>query len=353
MLGSSTTRPLPGTLVEATTAEPLHPGLTRLIDKRDRCAAQFQGQNAFYSNQEFESRTKIKVVDLSQTSCHGKSAADGFSNTPTAHLRNAAKENEPVGPGVRGLVLFLASKMLTPSSPKTDNWLSFDEVLVAYYPEEAFDKTLYMAKAGYEGSSQDHFYTNSGLHRIATRHLRCLGESCLKDPKLFSSDCHLKQWCGDVRHYNLEGDTTVGRVDARPSRDILTVAQFATTLGTAGEPCERVVVCIVHEDDQNELDEPFYLARIVSKARNLDKACLIGGNECEAGHVVVNIKWYLFTGTSRGDRYYRLQSGSKKGVVYSVSSIVRNMSGVKFKKYENGRYVLDRNTVNRLKRWLS
>ena len=58
-------------------------------------------------------------------------------------------------------------------------------------------------------------------------------------------------------------------------------------------------------------------------------------------------------GESRGDRLYRLQPGDKRGVVYSVSSIVRNISGIKFKKYENGRYVLDRNTVNRLTRWLS
>ena len=353
LLGSSTTRPLPDTLVEATTAEALHAGLTRLVDKRDRCGAQFQGLHAFFSNQEFESRTGTKVVDLSETSCHGKSAADGFSNTPTSHLRVAAKENEPVGPGTRGLVLFLASKMGTPSSPKTDNWLSFDEILVAYYPEEAFDKTLYTAKTGYEGSSQDHFYTNSGLHRLATKHLRCMCDPCMRDPKLFSSDCQLKEWCGSVRHYNLEGDTSVGRVHARPSRDILTVKQFATTLGTSGEPCERVVVCIVHEDDKNELDEPFYLARIVSKARTLDKACLVGGNEYDAGHIVVNIKWYLYTGDSRGDRLYRLQPGDKRGVVYSVSSIVRNISGIKFKKYENGRYVLDRNTVNRLTRWLS
>ena len=351
--GSSTTRPLPDTLVESTTTESLHPELVRLVDKRDRCAAQFQGANAFYSNQEFECRTTVKVVDLSQTSCHGKSAADGFSNCPTAHLRNAAKENEPVGPGTRGLVLFLASKMARPSSPKTDNWMSFDEQIVAYYPEESFDKTLYTAKAGYDGSNQDHFYTNSGLHRIAARHLRCFCGACMKDPKLYSSDCQLKEWCGSVRHYNLEADTSVGRVDARPSRDILTVAQFATTLGTEGEPCERVVVCIVHEDDVNELNEPFYLARVVSKARTLARPCLVGGNEYEVGHIVVNIKWYLYTGDSRGDRLYRLQPGDARGVVYSVSSIVRNISGIKFKKYEKGRYVLDRNTVNKLTRWLS
>lgn len=353
LLGSCTTRPLPDSLVEATIEKPLHPGLLRLLDKRDRCGAQFQGLHAFYSNQEFESRTKTKVVDLSQTSCHGKSAADGFSNCPTAHLRVAAKDNEPVGPGTRGLVLFLASKMTKPSSAKTDNWMSFDENLVAYYPEESFDKTLYTAKAGYDGSSQDHFYTNSGLHRLAARHLRCICGPCMTDPKLYSSKCQLKEWCGGIRHYNLEPDVSVGRVNARPSRDILSVEEFATTLGTAGEPCERVVVCIVHEDDVNELDEPFYLARIVSKARTLDKRCLVGGNEYDAGHIVVNIKWYLYTGDSRGDRLYRLQPGDRRGVVYSVTSIVRNISGIKFKKYENGRYVLDRNTVNKLTRWLS
>ena len=353
LLGSCTERPLPGTLQEASASVGLHPGLIRLVDKRDRCAGQFQGANAFYSNQEFEERTHVKCVDLSQCSCHGKSAADGVSNVPTSHLRQAAKDNEPVGPGTRGLTLFLASKMLKPSSPKSDDWMSFDEYLVAYYPEEAFDKTKYTAKAGYDGSSQDHFYTNSGLHRLATRYLRCFCPACLTSDALYSPACELTDWCGEIRHYNLEGDHTVARVNARPSRDILTVEQFAATLGPRGEPCERVVVCAVHDDDENELDEPFYLARVVSKSRSLDKDCLVGGNQYKSGHLVVNIKWYLFTGESRGDRLYRLQPGSSRGVVYSVSSIVRNISGVRFSKYEKGKYVLDRRTVDRLTRWLS
>ena len=81
-----------------------------------------------------------------------------------------------------------------------------------------------------------------------------------------------------MSHYNLEGDTSVGRVNTTPNKDIMTVEQFATTLGTTGDPCDRVVVCIVHEDDVNELNEPFYLARVVSKARTLNKKCLVGGN---------------------------------------------------------------------------
>lgn len=157
--GSSTTHALPANLVEATDAEPpLHPGLLRLVMKRDRCAGQFQGANAFYSTQEFKARNGCNAVDLSQTSCHGKGHADGASNTPTNALRMAAKAGDPVSAGTRGLVLFLADKMRTPSSRKS-GWMSFDAYIVAYYPLDAFDESLYDAKEGYDGSSKDHFYT--------------------------------------------------------------------------------------------------------------------------------------------------------------------------------------------------
>lgn len=87
LIGSNTTTSLPAKLKEATTHHPLHSSLLRLIDKRDRCTAQYQGKDAIFSNQEFEEMTKTPVVDLSQTSCHDKSYADGASNTTTGHLR--------------------------------------------------------------------------------------------------------------------------------------------------------------------------------------------------------------------------------------------------------------------------
>ena len=90
-------------------------------------------------------------------------------------------------------------------------------------------------------------------------------------------------------------------------------------------------------------------------ARTIDKDCLVSGNEYKKGDLVVNIKWYLYMSglDSRGDRTYRLQPGNKKGVVYSVKSIVRNIDGIRFKSYTNGKYILDRETFNRLNRWLS
>ena len=42
-----------------------------------------------------------------------------------------------------------------------------------------------------------------------------------------------------------------------------------------------------HEDDENELDEPFYLARVVSTARKIAEDCIVGGNEYKSGHYVV------------------------------------------------------------------
>ena len=356
VLGSCTDKPLTDKLSEATKATPLHPELKRLCNKRDRCTGQFQGANAFFSTQEFKARNDdgVRVVDNSQTSCHGKSYADGASNTTTGHLRTAAKTSEPVGPGTRGLTLFAADKMRQTPSKKTDSWMCFDDYIVSYYPEDAFEPTRYEAKEGYEGSSKDHFYTNSGLHRLAARHLRCMCSSCMTKPELYSDSCSLYEWCGGVRHYNLEAADMRSRGEnVRPSSRILSLEQFATTLGPTGTPCSRVVVCKVHAEDSNELDEPFYLARVVSKARQLDADCLVGGNEYKSGDYVVNIRWYIFIDTSRGDRIYKLQPGSAKGVVYSVESIVRNITGIRFKSYCNGKYTLGKDSVKRLTNYMN
>ena len=47
-------------------------------------------------------------------------------------------------------------------------------------------------------------------------------------------------------------------------------------------------------------------------------------------------------------RIYKLQSGCARGVTYSVGSILRNVSGISFDKYEKGKYILSRATVNKI-----
>ena len=227
--------------------------------------------------------------------------------------------------------------------------MCFDDYIVSYYPEDVFEPTRYEAKEVYEGSSKDHFYTNSGLHRLAARHLRCVCPSYMSTPELYSDSCTLSEWCGEVRHYNLEpADMRSRGENVRPSPRIQTLEQFATSLGPTGTPCSRVVVCKVNAEDSNELDEPFYLARVVSNARKLDVDCLVGGNEYKSGDYVVNIRWYIYTDNSRGDRIYKLQPGSTKGTVYSVDSIVRKITGIQFKSYSNDKYTLGRESVKRL-----
>ena len=109
-----------------------------------------------------------KVAYLSQTSCHGKCKADGGSNVPTGHLRQAAKDNEPVGVGTRDLVVFLVNKMCRPVNVRADRWDTFDEYLLTCHPDDVFKPDNFITKKGHEGSSQDHFFTNSGLHRLVT-----------------------------------------------------------------------------------------------------------------------------------------------------------------------------------------
>ena len=77
--------------------------------------------------------------------------------------------------------------------------------------------------------------------------------------------------------------------------------------------------------------------------------------------MVININrgitWLISDGiyidSSRGDRIYKLQPGSAKGVVYSVDSIVRNITGIKFKSYCSGKYTLGKQSVRRLTNYLS
>ena len=242
--------------------------------------------------------------------------------------------------------------MIKPASRKTDAWMSMDEYLIAFYPEDAFNEAPYTAQKGYEGSSKDHFYTNSGLHRLGVRHLRCMCTACVTNSRLYSESCDLTEWCGSMRHYNLKAGT-VDRVRVRPRREIWTLEEFAATLSTQGTPCERVVACMVHEDDGNELEELFYLARVVGKARCIDTDCLVAGNEYHTGDLVVNMRWYCYLESSRGDRIYRLQPGSSVGVVYSVKSIVKNITGIQFKSYSRGKYTLGRESVTRLINYLT
>ena len=71
------------------------------------------------------------------------------------------------------------------------------------------------------------------------------------------------------------------------------------------------------------------------------------------GTLVVNIKWYCYLQTTRGDRVYRLQPGSAKGVVYCVKSIIKNLDGIRFKCFENSRYILSRDSVKRITNYIT
>ena len=62
----------------------------------------------------------------------------------------------------------------------------------------------------------------------------------------------------------------------------------------------------------------------------------------------------VYIDSSRDDRIYKLQPGSAKGVVYTaLTLLVRNITGIKFKSYCSGKYILGKQSVRRLKNYLS
>ena len=78
-----------------------------------------------------------------------------------------------------------------------------------------------------------------------------------------------------------------------------------------------------------------------------------GVNSNHTGDLVVNIKWYCYLETTRGDRVYRLQPGGSRGVVYSVKSIIKHLTGIRFKCYENRKYILARDSVTRITNYIN
>ena len=276
--------------------------------------------------QEFKERNACDLVDLSECSCHGKGAADGISNVPVSHLRTAARNNEPVGVGIRtrGLVLFEADKMRSPSK-KRRKWLDYDGYLIAYYPDDAFDEKQFKAVKGYVGSTLDHFYVNDGLHRLATRLERCPCRKCIVHANLWSPKCELKAWCGAVKHVNMEYANSSAVVAERCGR-VETLAEFAKTLTAVGPVLARVHAVRVNEEDSNDAGEDYYLCRVVKQAWALSEDCFVAGNEFPAGELVVMIKWFEFVRElPNGDREYKLQSLPPKGEVHSVVSFVRKV----------------------------
>ena len=151
--GSCTERALPMGITDADCDEPVAPDVEQIIVRRDKCAAQYHGLHAFYSVQEFERRNKVSIHDHANTSRHGKCICDGVSMVPKKAVQLAAEQNKKLQPGCRGLVLYLALNSAKPCK----NGDGFTGYFFAFYPEGAFDESLYKAQDGYSGCTKDHF----------------------------------------------------------------------------------------------------------------------------------------------------------------------------------------------------
>lgn len=120
---------------------------------------------------EIRNRTQTGSV-----SAHRRQAKSGASEQDES--AQVTSKYGLVGVGTRGLTVFLAHKMRSPSA-QTRKRMDFDGYLIAYYPDDAFDEKMFKALKGYSGSTNDHFFVNDGLHRLATRNERCPCRECI------------------------------------------------------------------------------------------------------------------------------------------------------------------------------
>ena len=343
--GSCTGQTLTYDLTEAMTDDPIDPTVLQILSRRDKCTAQYHGLHAFFSVQEFFKRTKVRIHDHANAPRHGRCICDGVSNGCKQCVRTAAQNNFKLEPGCRGLVLYLASKMATP----TNDGDGMTGYYFAYYPDSAFDDKEYLAEEGYDGSSKDHFFTGSEVGgNLTVRERWCGCSPCLASPTMWSADCLWKPFVGAVRHHQLR--------PARPPR-VLDVARAGAPLETrvhtlyrpTSPALERVWVSRVHADDPS--GRPYFLLRVIQAPWQLAEDSLINGNAYEKDWYVCKIHWFDYIETrNTGDHVYKLLSRPQNGEIISCNVILIRPI-VSFDSYRGGKYVLSRETHRRIMRY--
>ena len=345
--GSDTTEPLPEGLQEWSDSPvegwPLAPDTTRVVQNRDRCAAQFQGKKNILNDQTFEHRTGCVLVDQSDASQHGKGKADGFSNIPKGTLAYGISRNINVDSGTRALVLFLARHKMTPVGQNKTAWWAADNLIYIYIPSEYFNSNGFDIKKGIKGSSKLHFFAGrkSG-EELVYREEVCPCLPCLESPNLLSRDCLFKELVGGRKTVRLKHAIQAARVRTRANSSLAALAKWLPCNSSTAAKA-RVAVFRVHEDDPNDKNEEYYLARPIEPSRQLKKDGLVAGNKYMRGWWVTTIKWFeLEAILPNGDRRYKLNKLPVKGEVFIVRGIVdlRFVQFCRFERGRGGRYIL-------------
>jgi hypothetical protein len=132
---------------------PLGPDINVFHQRRDGCAAQFQGLHAFWGTQTFLARTGCNHVDKRNPPNHGKCCADGRTHSLKGYIQRSV--NDDYGPGTQGLVRHLAAKNPSPKKIRSE---------------------LRYTKGVYDGmfAGGDYIY----IHVLPGRHVQCKRDCC-------------------------------------------------------------------------------------------------------------------------------------------------------------------------------
>ena len=315
----------PDGLSDVVSLEPLFEHVRRWRRWRDGCRGQYQGRNAFLAWQRMTAKHGFPFEDCRNPADHGKSRSDGQGHVAGANIANSFDDN--YGDGTQNLVRHLAKKYPRPIRGQRagpSGLYSPTHYLYIYIPEGAVEEMekVVAADEGYDGSSKDHYYWSKENNRLHRRMRVCPCDPCLK---LDFVNCLLKPGAREAGTTPLGSDVVVKpkrpEPEARVTRGVVKpLADFAPSL-SAGQ---NVILRVHRSDRANNPDEPYFLARVLEKAKFLE----VPGTYCAARFYkndwIVKIRWYSLDSIEcNGDRVYKLWG--REGQYINCNSIVRNI----------------------------
>ena len=318
--------------------------MTRLLEKRDGCKAQFQGLHAFLIYSLFQRATCVQQMNVCCQAEDGKGAADGLSLVVSSGARPLCLQGKEAGADARGVCQLVAAHKKRPRAPRELKRGFFATTRCVYcYAGEAGGSAFadFHAAKGYHGSNDDHYFTMDPSTRLGSDdddegsllhgNRPCPCDQCLS---CNYSDCLVRRL-----FKNAFGRATMQRKAGQAQRAALrprVTKDFVESMEIG-----RAVVVRVHEDEDNDLLEPYYVALVSCKAGALHPDALADGeklvwrapktevvetNTVLKGTWLMRVRWLHYQPSEHDSadpnaRCYKLQPG-EKAVVFPATGVV-------------------------------
>ena len=343
LLGGDHEASLDGTgLVDMSEDEvnPPLPCLEEIMQAHDGCASQYAGHKSFHMTARWREVTKRLIGgegvisnDIRCVPNHGKSMADSLSNVPQAGHQAGLKREEDLFPGPREFVLYSAKHTPTPASAKSDQsgWWSASYFAWGYYSDEVFTSTEHLVPPAtpIKGSQK--------MRQMIGQHGPECNDGGGNDP-LHCSDfiCSCPK-CSHP-HYDFQNcecqsiipDLATRALHFSNSRESVKRRQGVYRQASDGDFKKQLKdgnICATRVDKGSSQgcrdgNDDFWLVKLRSSFRHIQKDQCNATNNIQAGTGVVDMEWYECIDRAKRE-YVEFRGSAERVQILPITTLIR------------------------------